>query len=217
MPRIKLSAQEDAIVRDLYPDTPTKQIAELLGRSINDIYTAADRIGVKKSAAYMAGPFGCRLRRGDEVGAQFRFKKGQVSWNKGKSYQPGGRCAETQFKPGQLSGRAALNIKPVGAERINADGYLERKINHDRPFHKRWRAVHIIVWEQANGPLPKGHALVFINGDKTDIRLDNLQLTTRADLMKRNSFHQYGKEIAAVVQLRSAINRRINNMGEKHE
>ena len=100
--------------------------------------------------------------------------------------------------------------KPIGTERVTIDGYLERKMNDDMPLQKRWRAVHIVLWEQANGPLPGGHALVFRDGNKRNISLDNLELVTRADLMCRNSVHNYGPEIAKLVQLRGAINRKIN-------
>ena len=120
----------------------------------------------------------------------------------------GGR--ETQFKPGHLSGRAAQNIKPIGFERVSKDGYLERKINNDMPLQKRWRAVHLLIWEAANGPLPKGHAVAFKDGNKRNLVLDNLELVPRTELMRRNTFHQYGPEIAQVVRLRGAITRQIN-------
>ena len=41
-----------------------------------------------------------------------------------------------------------------------------------------WRMLHRQVWEEANGPIPEGCNIVFLNGDKTDVRLDNLALMT---------------------------------------
>lgn len=144
-----------------------------------------------------------------------QFQPGQTPWNKGTHYVAGGRSAETRFKPGNRTGKANTMYQPVGAERISKDGYLQRKINDDLPLQKRWRGVHIINWEAVNGPLPKGHALVFRDGNKQNTALENLELITRAALMKRNTIHNYPKEIAELVQLRGAITRQINRQERK--
>ena len=129
--------------------------------------------------------------------------------NKGlKGINLGGQAG--QFQRGNRSGIALSRYRPIGTERIGKDGYLERKINDDMPFHRRWRAVHLLVWEEANGPLPSGCAVSFRDGDKRNLALDNLQLVTRAELMKRNSYHQYGPEISKIIQLRGALARQIN-------
>ncbi len=71
--------------------------------------------------------------------------------------------------------------------------------------------MHIINWEAVNGPLPKGHALVFKDGNKQNTAVENLELLSRAELMRRNSYHtNYPKEVAQLVQLRGAITRQIN-------
>lgn len=40
---------------------------------------------------------------------------------------------------------------------------------------------HRHVWRQANGPIPRGFVVHHRNEDKTDNRLDNLELMTRAE------------------------------------
>ena len=200
---------EIEILRDRYPNERTADLARALGRTVAQTYSKAAYLGLKKTLSYLNGPDAGRLQRGDNAGINPRFTPGQTSWNKGlKEVITGG--IETQFKPGNRSGKAALIYRPIGSERISKDGYLERKINDDLPMQRRWRAVHIIEWEAVNGPLPRGHALVFIDGDKRNIRLDNLELITRADLMRRNTYHQYGKEIAQLVHLRGRITQQIN-------
>lgn len=66
------------------------------------------------------------------------------------------------------------NRLPVGAEVIRHDGYLWRKIAEPN----KWKQVHILLWEKAHGPLQKGEKLTFLNGDRTDIRLENLAQVT---------------------------------------
>jgi hypothetical protein len=117
---------------------------------------------------------------------------------------------ETQFKKGVRQGVAVRLYKPIGTERISKDGYLERKINDELPPQRRWRAVHLVVWEAAHGPLPKGHVIVFKNGNKRDIRLENLECISRAALMVRNSVHNLPKPLAQAVQLLGALRRKIN-------
>lgn len=42
------------------------------------------------------------------------------------------------------------------------------------------------IWEKANGPVPKGHVLILKDGDPLNLKLDNLELITRAELIARN-------------------------------
>jgi hypothetical protein len=210
---------EDARLRALYPDTATVIVARRLGRSLSSTYQRARTLALYKSKAYLASPAACRLRRGDNVGARCRFQKGHVPANKGLR-RPGfgpGRMKETQFKKGERRGVAAKLWKPIGTERISKDGYLERKINDDLPLQRRWRAVHLLLWESVNGPLPRAHAVAFKNGDKTDIRLDNLELITRRELMARNTVHNLPKPLAQTVQLLGALKRKINRRSRNEE
>ena len=214
MARKDWTDDDKRLLRRWYPHLPTADVAHILRRSLSATYAMAKYMGVTKSPAYLASPAACRLRRGDNVGTKTRFGKGQLPWNKGMvGLAIGGR--ETQFKKGHRGGRAQQLYKPVGTERLSKEGYLERKINDDMPLQRRWRAVHLIEWEAVNGPLPTGHALTFKDGDKTHHALDNLELITRAELMRRNSCHQYGPEIAQLVQLRGAVSRRINHRRAK--
>lgn len=207
------STADDRVLRAIYPHQSTARVAQQLRRSIAATNARADKLGLHKTSAYLASPEACRLRRGDHVGRRFWFPKGHVPANKGlrrPGYSVGrGRMQETQFKKGVRSGVAVTLWKPIGTERLSKDGYLERKVNNDLPLQARWRAVHLIRWESANGPLPPGHAIAFRNGDKTDIRLDNLECITRRELMARNSVHNLPKPLAQTVQLLGALNRKI--------
>ena len=58
------SPADEQLLRELYPDTPTGDLARRLGRTPESIYGHADKLGLRKSEAYLASPAACRLRRG---------------------------------------------------------------------------------------------------------------------------------------------------------
>jgi hypothetical protein len=91
---------------------------------------------------------------------------------------------ETQFKKGERRGVAAKLWKPIGTERLSKDGYLERKINNDLPLQARWRAVHLIRWEEINGPIPEGQALKCLDSNKSNTSPANWKAVPRAILPK---------------------------------
>lgn len=201
------SLADDVTLRAIYPDMPTQEVSRRLRRTCCAINARADKLGLRKSEAYLASPHACRLRRGDNVGAAFRFPKGHVPANKGLR-RPGwgpGRMKATQFKKG-----FATNWHPVGSTRL-VDGYLYRKVSDVRnvPWTRNWLPENRLVWEAAHGPVPAGYALAFKNGDRTDCRLDNLELISRRELMARNTVHNLPKPLAQTIQLLGALNRQI--------
>lgn len=163
----KWLAEEDRMLKQLYPDHPNREIAQRLGRSYLSIKNRANILGLQKSTAYMAKRPGC-------------FRKGHGTWNAGISWHSGGRSAETQFKPG-IQPHTTV---PVGTEVITKDGYIRRKVRDDAPpnmSRKNWEFVHVIEWERHNGPLPKGHIVRFSDGDNRNLAPDNLVAVSRRE------------------------------------
>jgi hypothetical protein len=214
------TAKDDALLRSIFADQTNSACAKRLGRTRPSIERRAQLLELSKSAEYLQSPAACRLRRGDNVGAAFRFKPGQVPPNKGLR-RPGwsaGRMAETQFKKGQRGNK----FVPIGSHRVNGDGYLDRKIAATGKTNVDWRAVHRLLWEAAHGPVPATHAVCFKAGRKStvleEITLDALELVSRVDLMRRNSYHtNYPKEIGQLIQLRGAVVRQINKRTRANE
>lgn len=113
-----------------------------------------------------------------DSGLSGRFPQGHVPANKGKkgiSY-PGSEA--TQFP----KGHKPWNYRSVGTERVDTDGYVDIKVADPN----KWRPKHILLWEAANGPVPKGHALIFADGNKLHMDIDNLVLVSRAELVRLN-------------------------------
>lgn len=114
-----------------------------------------------------------------------RFEKGGSSWNKGTHFKAGGRSAETRFE----KGHKPQTWVPIGSEAYSKDGYLKRKVRDDAPAgmsRKNWKFVHVILWEEHHGPVPDQHAVIFRNGDRADIRIENLALVSRQELLYLN-------------------------------
>lgn len=215
-PRRRWTKAEDRLLRARYPDVQTAKLLPLFpGRTVTTIYQHAAILGLKKSPAYLASPDACRLRRGDNVGSAHRFPKGHVPANKGLR-RPGwgpGRMKATQFKPGQLSKRWDPEVYCIGGLRINADGGLDIKV---REGLRGWDSFARYVWTTERGPIPKGMVVRPLNGDPHDTRIENLRLATKADVMRENTYHRYPKPIARLIQLRGALNRKINRMEERN-
>lgn len=201
-------------LRASYADTPATIIAKVLGRTLRSVYEQAKAQGLKRSRESIAALAGHISRTHPRI-RPTAFKPGAAPWNKGRQYQPGGRSAETRFKPGRPP-EQARNYQPIGSLRIDVkDGYLERKVSDDPELvpARRWVAVHRLVWEAEHGPIPHGHVVAFRAGMKTnveaDITVDRLELITRGQLAQRNSIHRWTTElkaaIKAVAKLRRAI------------
>ena len=140
-----------------------KELAELINSKFGTSYT---RIQIQAKCTSL----------GLKASTDGRLKKGHVTWNKGmKGYKP---SPETMWKKGNVPHTAA----PVGHEYITKDGYIECKFEGERQM----KLKHKYLWEKANGPIPKGYALIFRNGIKTDCRLENLMLVSRAELLAMN-------------------------------
>lgn len=216
--RKRWMADEIAILQQRYPDEPGVVLAREFNCSVVVVYRKAKSLGLRKSAAFLSSHQSGRLQAGSQIGINGRFKPGIVPANKGlrrPGYAPG-RMAQTQFKKGQRGN----NFLAVGSERINSDGYLDRKVSATGYPPTDWKGVHRLVWEAANGPVPPNHAVVFRPGRSSTvaakITLDALELVTRRELMRRNSYHtRYPKEIGLVIQARGQLVRRINKLTEK--
>lgn len=201
------ATEDDALLAARYPHERTSAIARDLGRSLVAVYARARNLGIEKTAAYLASPEACAFLRGGRSAAH-RFPRGHVPANKGLR-RPGwapGRMKETQFKKGQCG----WNWRPVGSRRL-VDGYLYTKVSDRRgvPWTLNWRPTHVLRWERHRGPVPPGHALTFRNGDRRDVRLSNLKLISRRELMARNTVHNLPKPLKHAIQLLGALNRKI--------
>jgi len=160
-------------------------------------------MGLKKTEAYMKEELarqGARLR---VVGVGTRYHKGNVPANKGKQmpvhvYE---KCKWTMFKKGQVP----HNTRYDGHERVTKDGYVELRLREGVYVLK-----HRHVWEQAYGAIPKGHLVVFKDRNPLHISLDNLELITQEENMRRNTIHRFPMELISTIRLTKKLNKKIH-------
>ena len=107
------------------------------------------------------------LRNGWLTGRNGQYKQGHIPLPNAHAKGPN----KGSFKKGQVS----LNARAVGATRINVEGYIEIKTRQPRT----WEQLHAVNWRTKNGPVPKGMCISFIDGDKNNTQLDNLELISR--------------------------------------
>lgn len=204
---------EEQRLAELYSDTPMPELIAVFGRPDYAIYGKAASLGLKRSDAYLASEHACRLRRGSDVGEANRFKKGQKPWNKGISFDCGGRSVETRFAPGAMP----HNNVPVGTERVTDDGIRQRKVRDDGPAHRRWKSVHSLIWEESNGEIPPGHIVVFRDRNTEHLVLENLELVSRAENMRRNTFHRYPPELKDTIRQLNKLKRAISEASDEKQ
>lgn len=206
-PRVKYTVEQIAMITDRYPHEATSKIAADIGLTIEQIYRKASALGLAKTPEYLDSPAACRLRRGDNFGAAYRYPKGNVPFNKGlKGINYPGMQA-TQFKPGAKP----HTWRPIGTERTSKEGYLQVKVHETGVTRHDYVAIHHLVWELHHGAIPDGYRVTFKDRNKTNITPDNLELVSISDMMKRNSYHNnYPKEVGQLIQLRGAVQRKIN-------
>lgn len=93
----------------------------------------------------------------------------------------------TSFKKGRPA-KDARNYLPIGSTRVSKDGYIERKVTDDPKLvpARRWIGEHRLIWEEKNGPVPTGHVVAFLDGDLTNLALENLRCVPRGVLAVMN-------------------------------
>lgn len=198
----------DAILMAQYLTTPVKRLAKELNRSHCYVVGRLKKLGLVIPPEIIAQRI-----------ADSRRKPGDIPQNKGlkqsdyMSAEMIERTKATRFKKGRLPHNA------VGFK----DGDIRIRHSHKKrnnPAYKwirlslgNWRMYHVHLWEQVNGPTPKGSIIVFKDRDTMNTVIENLYCITLEENMIRNSIHRYPEEIKKTIKAIQLITRKIN----KHE
>lgn len=212
--RRPFSAAERQFLAAHYADHGTDQVARQLGRTTYAVYRVAQRMGLKKSAAYLATEASGRMRPGDTRGAASRFTKGQASHNKGRKLSPEqyARMAPTMFRKGHMP------------HTTKVDGHISlRRDAHGREYLwvrtglGRWKHLHRHLWEAAHGPVPAGHVVTFKDGDRANCVLANLEMVTSAERMRRTTIMNLPKDLRHAIWALGRLRKTLEKHGEEHD
>lgn len=112
-----------------------------------------------------------------------RFQKGHTPFSKGKKWD--------EFMPPESQARSRTttfrkdekphNTLPLGSIRI-LSGYWVIKVSDEGTQYQKWKFIHRLLWERENGPIPDGMNVVFRNGDRNDMRIENLMLMNKKEM-----------------------------------
>lgn len=126
---------------------------------------------------------------------RYQFIKGHKSHNKGKKWddymskESQERSKRTTFKKGNVP----VNHREVLEERIDKNGYIEIKVEEP----KKWMRKQRYIYEQHYGEVPKGHKIIFADGNNRNFDIDNLIMVSDAEnlIMNSNNLRFSNKEL----------------------
>jgi len=202
--RKPFTTDEDELLRKLYPDTLTSNIAKKLNRRERSVYNRAHLLGLKKSKEFIRS---IGFQPGSKVGKAYRFPKGHTPANKGKKMSPElkEKIKHTFFQ----KGHKPHNTKCDGAISIRKDKRTGIAYKYIRLSEGHWKELHRYNWEKEHGPIPKGFNIVFRDGDSLNCSIENLEIVSNAELMRRNTIHRYPPEVKQTIRLIGKLERTI--------
>jgi len=187
--------QEQYLIAN-YATTSNTDLTKTLGKKNADrVMAKAKRLGLKKSKEFLS-------EQRKTTGQSGQFKKGLIPHNKGKKLSDATKekLAKTMFK----SGNRPHNTLQVGAETQDKDGYVMVKIAEPNV----WQYKHHVAYGE---PVPTGHKVIFLDGNKYNFERDNLQLVSNAELMNRNTMHRYPPELVRLLKTLNKLKKRVAN------
>lgn len=140
-----------------------------------------------------------------------RYKKGQVPCNKGKKMDPElyQKIKHTFFKEGHTPINTLYDkaIRLRKYKKANYGPYYYIRISK-----KNWIPYHQYLWVEKYGNIPAGFIVVFKDKNTLNCVIENLEMISIEENMKRNTIHNYPEEIVKAVQTRSLLTRTINKV-----
>ncbi|RHT89126.1 HNH endonuclease [Coprobacillus sp. AM28-15LB] len=160
-----LNDEQVEYLKKIYQGISNRECTRLMNEKFNTSFSCQQIKAQKRNLHLISGLTG-------------RFEKGSRPAN---PIQKGEHLSvETEFQ----KGHTPKNWVPVGAERKRSDGYIYIKVSDKRGVKYshliNWKPKHILLWEKEYGPIPEDKSLLFLDGNKENVTLDNLALITKA-------------------------------------
>jgi hypothetical protein len=191
------SKKEISYLMENYPTVDGKFIANELGLTYAQVAYQARKLNIKKDISFLRES----AKRLELTSLNTRFKKGQVSFNKGlkqtdyMSAEAIKKTAATRF----IKGVIPHNSLPVGTEVVRLDkrsgkNYTLIKLEGSKKLIYK----HLHLYESYHKiKLQKGYNVVFKDGNNSNFNIDNLECISNEELMHRNTIRRYPIEVVS--------------------
>lgn len=183
------------------------------------VQTVKEKFGVDLTIAQIRG---WKKNHKAPSGYDTRYRKGRISERIGQKWD------DYMSKEGQMNslktcfgeGHIPANHKEVGTIVYRpSSGYYWIKVL-EKPA--KWKLLQRYIWELANGPVPKGYRLMFLDGNTANCNLENLQLVTlavagtAATRFKLTDDAEINKAIFKAAELKLWVANMEKKFGDKH-
>ena len=189
---ILLTDEQAEHMREIIPGRSSKEIAQMMNERYSLQMTAEQVRAWKKNHKVSSG-------------YDTRYRPGRSSWNSGRKFP--GRTNSGCF----TDGHEAENSLPIGSIRKHGGYWVKKTTNFAK--NDNWEYLHRLIWEEANGPVPDDCIVIFLDGNKDNLDLENLMCVTRAAACIANNKYgtvkgepELNRAILQVSQLRRTIN-----------
>ena len=196
--RIRWTPEMKQVVKDLYETHTSKEIAEILnekfgiGCTDNIVGAKAAWLGLKGKERRTTTIYTTEqnewLRENitkytyRDLGAAFnnRFHLNR-NWKTLKCH-----CRNVlKLKSGAMSrkGYTSWNSSAIGSERVSGNRVIVKVTNVPTTGKNReinWKDKGHLVWEQHHGKIPEGYRLVYLDGNKMNYDISNLECVSRS-------------------------------------
>jgi len=181
---ILFTKAEQDFIAEHYKGILTADLTDMLNKEFGTDYKPSQLRSYKKNRHMSSGVDGTFRA----TGRRFKIPKGTRIPGSEKGW----------FKKGQMP----HNHMEVGAQVFTFDGYIKVKIAEPN----YWEFLHKLVWQEANGPIPPEHNIIFLDGNKQNCSLENLYCIPKDEYGALQSLRSENPEItltaAAVVKLK---------------
>jgi hypothetical protein len=193
----KYTPQEDRFLIENHLTIPMKRISKMMGRNESSARQRLVRLGytVPQEIAHKFKQESC-------------FKKGSVPANKGKAMPE--EIKEKVKATWFVKGSKPHNIKSDGAISMRKDK-TGKVYKYIRTQKAKWELYHRYLWQNHHGHVPEDMIVSFKDGNSLNCDINNLELISREENMKRNSVQNLPEEIKNTIRTIAVLNRKINS------
>lgn len=179
--RTTFTITEDRFLELNYMQMGVKTMANILKRSHCGVKGRMDRLGFIQPSELIH-----KIKKNNQ------YQKGQIPHNKGIKLPPEiyEKAKHTMYKKGNVphqtkeNGYISYRVERLKSGKIKMYKFI-------RVSKCKWKPLHAYLWEQNNGVIPKGHIVIFKDGESLNCDIQNLELITRAENMKRNFVYRW--------------------------